>query len=76
MKAYVFINVEAGKAREVIEALRDLPGVQSVNACWGRPDLIAEVEAASDAALRDLILDTIHNTEGVEDTETHSVIEL
>lgn len=75
MKAYVFINVKAGQARNVVQKLRSLEAVRSVHACWGRPDIIAEVEAASDSALCDLVLDKIHNTEGVEDTDTHSVIE-
>jgi len=38
MKAYVLINVRAGKAREVVREIRPIEGVRSANACWGRPD--------------------------------------
>lgn len=39
-------NVKAGKAREAVKGIEKIEGVKSVEACWGRPDLIAQVEAA------------------------------
>lgn len=50
MKAYVLINVRAGKSRAVVKKLRQLQGVKSANACWGRPDLFALVEAVNEKA--------------------------
>ncbi len=41
MKAYVLINVRAGKAREVVEKVRQIEGIKQANACWGRPDVFA-----------------------------------
>jgi translation elongation factor EF-1beta len=72
MKAYVLINVRAGKTREVVDKIRRVEGVKSVNACWGRPDVFAFVDAPD---LANTVMATIQGTEGVESTDTHIVIE-
>ena len=75
MKAYVLINVRAGKSRDVVEALGKLTGVTSANACWGRPDVFVLVEAANEKALAESVLDQIQRVDGVESTDTHIVID-
>lgn len=72
MKAYVLINVRAGKTREVVDKIRLIEGVKSVNACWGRPDVFAFVDAAD---LASTVMAKIQGTEGVESTDSHIVIE-
>lgn len=72
MKAYVLINVRSGKTREVVEKLRQTEGVKDANACWGRPDIFAFVEAP---ALAPLVIDAIQPIDGVDSTDTHIVIE-
>lgn len=72
MKAYVLINVRAGKTREVVDNVRRVEGVQSVNACWGRPDVFAFVDALD---LANTVIGKIQRVEGVESTDTHIVIE-
>lgn len=72
MKAYVLVNVRAGKTREVVEKLRQIEGVKGADACWGRPDIFAFVEAT---ALAQTVMDKIQNIGGVESTDTHIVIE-
>lgn len=44
-QAYVFVYVAAGKTGAVAKAISRLAGVKSAHACWGRPDVIAFVEA-------------------------------
>jgi len=75
MKAYVLINVRAGKSREVVSKLRKVSGVKSANACWGRPDIFAVVEAKDDMTLAESVLDNIQKLDGVESTDTHIAIE-
>ena len=75
MKAYVLINVRAGMAREVVEKVRQIEGVKSANACWGRPDTFTFVEVANEKALADAVLAKIQTIDGVECTDTHIVIE-
>jgi len=75
MKAYVLINVRAGQSRHVVNKLRQLEGVTSADACWGRPDIFALVEAKDDKALANSVLDSIQKIDGVESTDTHILIE-
>jgi len=74
MKAYVLINVRPGKSRAVVAKLRQLKGVRSASACWGRPDVFALIDAANDKALAASVLDRIQRIAGVESTDTHIVI--
>jgi DNA-binding Lrp family transcriptional regulator len=75
MKAFVLINVRAGKAPEVVNKLRKTDGVQLAHACWGRPDIFALVEARNERALTNLVLEKIQPIEGIESTDTHIVID-
>ena len=74
MRAYVLINVRAGKSRNVVKGLRKLKGVKSADVCWGRPDLFVLVDVASEKALAQTVLDKIQALDGVESTDTHLVI--
>lgn len=74
MKAYVFVNAAAGKAADVLQ-LRRIEGVKSADICWGLPDLVLQVEAADAKPLQDLVLNKIQKTGGVNQTDTHIVIE-
>ncbi len=76
MKAYVLITVKVGELRETVRKLAAIPGVKTVHACWGLPDIFAFVEAADEAELQDLVLAKIHLIEGVERTDTHIVLEI
>ena len=75
MKAYVFVNVDTGKSADVVERLRSLDGVKSADICWGLPDIVALVEAATAKALQDFLLNKIQNIHGVKQTDTHVVFE-
>lgn len=75
VRAYVLINVRAGKAKIVAQELGNMPGVRSAHACWGVPDVIAYVEVGSQRELDDLVMEKIQKTEGVERTDTHIALE-
>lgn len=75
MKAYVLINVRSGSAREVVSKVRQIKGVSSANACWGRPDIFTLVDVANEKTLADTVLAKIQAIDGVESTDTHIVIE-
>lgn len=75
MQAYVLINVRTGKTREVVKKLRDTQGVKAANACWGRPDVFALVEAKDSQALAESVLNQIQKIDGVDSTDSHIVID-
>jgi len=75
MKAYVLINVRAGKAREVVEKVRQIEGIKQANACWGRPDVFTLADVPNEELLEETVLAKIQGIDGVESTDTHLVIE-
>jgi DNA-binding Lrp family transcriptional regulator len=74
-KAYVLLNVKSGASRKVVKALSKIRGVKAVHVCWGRPDIFAYVEVKDEKALSSLVLSRIQTTAGVQETDTHIVIE-
>lgn len=75
MKAYLFVNVRAGKATEVVEKVRRSAGVRRADLCWGRPDIIALADLPDEDALARMVLDEVQPIEGVESTDTHLVFD-
>ena len=74
MRAYVLIRVQPGKSRELAAKIAQIAGVKAAHACWGVPDVIAQVEAENEAALENLVLGQIQAVEGVTETDTHVVL--
>ena len=74
-KAYVKINVAAGKEREVRDALLKRPHVRSADLTSGDQDIIAIVEAGSFDELLDMTLNQLRTIEGVTGTVTNLVID-
>ncbi len=75
MKAYVLINARRSHTRDVISKVQKIEGIKSANACWGRPDIFAFAEVKDDKALANTVLDKILTIDGVENTDTHIVID-
>ncbi len=75
MKAFVLINVRAGKSPEVLSKLRAIESITNAHACWGRPDIFALVEARNERAMTNTVLERIQSIEGIESTDTHIVID-
>ena len=74
--AYVLINVLPGQIGKVKKLLEEIREIKMIDACWGKPDIFARVEVASQEALTQLILTRIHSIEGVAQTDTHLVYTL
>ncbi len=75
MKAFVLINVHAGKSPEVVSRLRKIEGVKMAHACWGRPDIFVVLEVPNEKELSETVLKRIQAIEGVESSDTHLVID-
>ena len=75
MKAFVLVNVRAGKVPVVLAALRRIDAVEIAHACWGRPDIFALVEVKNERALGNLVMEKVQPIIGIESTDTHIVID-
>jgi DNA-binding Lrp family transcriptional regulator len=75
VRAYVLINVRAGRSKTVAQELMRTPGVRSAHACWGVPDVIAYIEVASQRELDGLVMEHIQKMDGVERTDTHIALD-
>lgn len=75
MRAYIFVNVKAGKAKVVARHLAQLEGVKAADPCWGMPDVIALVEVKNERALNDLVFTQISKIADVEHTDTHIALD-
>lgn len=76
VEAYVFVHIRAGWAKKIVRELAEVPEVATVHACWGRPDVVAQVKTSDLKQLQELVLQRFHRVEGVESTDTHIVLEL
>ena len=74
VKAYVLIEAHVGKTREVVEAIRRLKGVASVDAVTGPYDAIAVIQAETLNEIGDLIMAMVHSVAGVSRTVTCVVL--
>ncbi len=69
-RAFILIETEVGKANQVAEGLRSLPGVQSADVVTGTVDIIALAEAADMSGLAELITGRMQDVRGVIRTIT------
>ncbi len=69
-KAFVLIETMVGKNREVVLALRQLKGVNSVDTVTGSYDIIAIIEAESLSEIGDIVIKKIHPIAGISRTVT------
>lgn len=69
-RAYILIETEVGRARNVLTALRSLDNVSEADIITGTYDLIVLAEAEDMAALVDLVTAQVQSIEGVERTIT------
>jgi DNA-binding Lrp family transcriptional regulator len=75
MKAFVLVNVRAGKSSGVLDALRRIDAVEIAHPCWGRPDIFVLVEVKNERALSNLVVEKVQPIVGIESTDTHIVID-
>ena len=74
VKAYVLIETHVGKTREVVEAIRSLRGVASVDPVTGPYDAIAVIQAETLNEIGDLIVAMVHPVVGISRTVTCVVL--
>jgi len=73
-KAFVLIETVVGRNKEVVNALKQLEGVESVNTVTGPYDVITTVEGETLNAIGDLVTAKIHPIAGISRTVTCLVI--
>ena len=69
-KAFVLIEIETGKTKEVVANIKQLKGVKSVDAVTGPYDVIAIVESGSLNEIGDVVTSKLHKTAGISRTVT------
>ncbi|MBA7670729.1 hypothetical protein ES703_78876 [subsurface metagenome] len=69
-RAFVLIETVVGKTREVVDGLRQIEGIKSVDTVTGPYDVIVIVEAETLSEIGDLVTGKIHPVSGVSRTVT------
>jgi DNA-binding Lrp family transcriptional regulator len=69
-RAYIFVETAVGKTIDVLEHLRNIPSISSVDAVTGPYDIIAILEADNLNSVGDLVTGEIHTISGVIRTIT------
>lgn len=72
--AFVLVTTSIGKTKEVLNGLKKIDGVKSVDAVLGPYDIIAVVEGDSFESLGKLITEHFHKVPGLERTTTCKTI--
>jgi DNA-binding Lrp family transcriptional regulator len=74
MQAIVYIRVDPGKALDLLEQIKKLPGVKFAAATTGRFDLVVRIEVEDLAALGRSVVGEIQKIPGVRYTETSMIV--
>ena len=69
-KAYVLIETEVGKTKEVAEAIRKIKGLLSIDAVTGPYDTIVIIEGRTLNEIGELVTSKIHTISGISRTVT------
>jgi len=69
-RAFVLIETVVGKTKEVVDSLRQIKGIKSVDTVTGPYDIIVIVEAEALNDIGDLVTGKIHPVSGVSRTVT------
>lgn len=75
VQAYVFIECEHAKSKEVYEKLVKIGGVNDARIVTGPHDIIALVEASNFKVLGDVVLSRIQSIKYVKRTLTNVIID-
>jgi DNA-binding Lrp family transcriptional regulator len=73
VRAFILIDTSPGKARDVAQKLRQVPGVSLAHAVTGPHDIIAVAEAPDVTALGELVVQRIQSVTGVNRSLTSIV---
>lgn len=73
VKAFILIDTSPGKAKEVTQKLREVPGVSAAHAVTGPHDIIVIAEAADVSSLGEMVVQKIQSVVGVSRSLTSIV---
>jgi DNA-binding Lrp family transcriptional regulator len=76
VQAYILIQTEVGRARDVAIAIREIAGVVRVDAVTGPYDVIVLTEASDVDELGKMIVSRVQLVPGITRTLTCSVVRL
>ena len=76
VQAYILVTAAIGKVRSVAKELKRIPNVKSVHVVTGSYDIIVFAEAKDLARLTSVVVEGVHKTNGVVDTNTAIVVEV
>ncbi len=74
VKAYVLIEAQVGKTKQVVEAVCKLEGVVSVDVVTGPYDAIAVIQTETLNNFEDLVVEKVHLLAGISRTVTCIVV--
>ncbi len=74
--AYLLIETEVGKVKDVLKAVQKSNGVSSAQAVTGPYDIIAWIQAKDIDSLGRIVADHIQRTKGVKRTVTCLTVDL
>ena len=74
VKAYVLVQAQLGRSRNVAKAVSRVRGVKMVHAVTGVYDVIAYLELSNMTSLSELVIKKIQSVKGVERTHTAIVV--
>jgi DNA-binding Lrp family transcriptional regulator len=69
-RAFILIEIQAGRAKQVATELRAFEGVMSADVVTGKFDIIALIEATDMSAMADLVTGQVQGIRGVLRTIT------
>ena len=76
VQAYILIQTEVGKARDVAAQIGEIPGVVRVDAVTGPYDVVTLTEAHTVDELGRLVVSRVQMVSGITRTLTCSVVRL
>lgn len=75
VRAFVFINTEPRREREVLKRLRVTKGVKEANMLYGTYDMVAVVENDTVERINEIVHLRIRRIDGVQSATTMIIIE-
>ncbi len=71
VRAYILLNIEAGKISSVIDEISNIPEVVEAYPITGDYDAIACIEVDDVSNMKKAVADRIQNIKGVKKSTTH-----
>jgi len=68
--AFAMISAETGVEAEIMEELKNIPGVQEVYQVYGVYDIIIKIEAETMQELKEVVLSRVRNLDKIRSTLT------